>query len=211
MSAQRKKEALLLELDFFVRLMCRIALSQLFSDTIKKREIDPDIPNHKATYRNTFDMFLIWAQMQEFINGHMVHLWPARIKKMPSFLFMPKKSGIFFNSIIRIALDRLHRNVHLQRKLFGKIFNVFQFDFWFLPKKVRCVPPPRMCPLWSHCMPHVICRASRELLLIYILVGWQHLHQHCDLMMEKKALMHQIKKANIRIHIWASRQKVSLS
>ena len=102
-------------------------------------------------------------------------------KKMPSFLFMPKKSGIFFNSIIRIALDRLHRNVHLQRKLFGKIFNVFQFDFWFLPKKERCVPPPRMCPLWSHCMPHVICRASRELLLIYILVGWQHLHQHCDL------------------------------
>ena len=52
---------------------------------------------------------------------------------MPSyFLFMPKKSGIFFNSIIRIALDRLHRNVHLQRKLSKKysMYSNLIFDFY---------------------------------------------------------------------------------
>ena len=97
MSAQRKKEAPLLELDFFVRLMCRIALSQLFSDTIKKREIDPDIPNHKATYRNTFDMFLIWAQMQEFINGHMVHLLVGSDKKKCHHFYLCQKSRAYFS------------------------------------------------------------------------------------------------------------------
>ena len=76
--------------------MCRIALSQLFSDTIKKREIDPDIPNHKETYRNTFDMFLIWAQMQEFINGHMVHLLLGSDKKNAIISIYAKKVGHIF-------------------------------------------------------------------------------------------------------------------